>query len=207
MLSRNGVPTVPARMRISLLVILLAFCTVAAWSQASTSSVTGQVTDASNAAVVGAEVKMTDVATNASQTAMTNEAGRYIFVNVPSGTYNLIYSKSGFSQGKVMGQKVEVGSVLTLNTTLQVGATSTSIEIKASVGAELQTTNASVGTTLTAEALDAAQPGPRRVHAGCAAARHYARRLHRGRVCPIRTLSRWTAAITPTTWPATTPAT
>src|SRR4051794_36685073 len=153
MLSRNGVPTIRTGLRISRLVLLLAFCTVAAWSQASTSSVTGQVTDASNAAVAGAEVKLTDVATNASQTAMTNEAGRYIFVNVPSGTYNLIYSKSGFSQGKVMGQKVEVGSVLTLNTTLQVGATSTSIEIKASVGAELQTTNASVGTTITSETL------------------------------------------------------
>jgi hypothetical protein len=111
------------------------------------------VTDPQNAVIVGAEVKVTDVATNAVQTALTNETGRYVFVNVPSGVYNLTYSKAGFSQGRVMGQKVEVGSVLTLNTTLQVGATSTTIEIKASAGAELQTTNASVGTTITSEAL------------------------------------------------------
>src|SRR6266705_5258434 len=142
-------------MKLSLccLAALLSLGTTLVRSQTSTSSITGQVTDQQNAAIVGAEVKMTDVATNAVQAASTNETGRYVFVNVPSGIYNLTYSKAGFSQGKVMGQKVEVGSVLTLNTTLQVGATSTTIEIKASAGAELQTTNAAVGTTITSETL------------------------------------------------------
>ena len=49
------------------------------------STVTGVVTDQSNAAVPAAEVRLNDLSTNAALTASTNEAGRYIFVNVPPG--------------------------------------------------------------------------------------------------------------------------
>lgn len=136
------------------LAIYLSFGTTAAWSQATTTStVTGQVTDPSSAAVPGVEIKLIDTSTNSAQTTLSNEAGRYIFVNVPSGVYNLTFSKSGFAQSKVMGQKVAIGETLTMNSALQVGATSTTVEVVASAGAELQTTNAQVGTSLTSEAL------------------------------------------------------
>src|SRR5207302_9491278 len=49
--------------------------------------------------------------------------------------------------------KVTIGTALTLNMTLEVGATSTVVEVKASAGAELQTLNATVGTTITGESL------------------------------------------------------
>jgi hypothetical protein len=125
-----------------------------AWSQAtSTNTITGQVTDPSNAAIAGAEVKLIDTSTNIVLTSVTNETGRYIFVNVPSGTYNLAFTKSGFSQEKVSGQKAEVGTTLTINASLQLGSTSTTVEVSAAVGAELQTTNAQVGSTLNSEAL------------------------------------------------------
>src|SRR6266702_2767987 len=48
---------------------------------------------------------------------------------------------------------MECGTALTINATLKIGSTSTTVEVAASVGAELQTTNATVGSTLTAEAL------------------------------------------------------
>ena len=56
-------------MKLSLccLAVLLSLSTTLVRSQTSTSSITGQVTDQQNAAIVGAEVKMTDVATNAAQ--------------------------------------------------------------------------------------------------------------------------------------------
>jgi len=50
--------------------------------------------------------------------------------------------------------EVEVGAVLTINATLQIGATTTTVEVTATSGAELQTTNASVGTTLTTSQLE-----------------------------------------------------
>src|SRR5438477_1114845 len=123
-----------------------------AWSQ-STGTVSGQVTDQQGAAVAAAEVKLTDPTTNKSLTTLTNETGRYIFLNVPSGSMSITVAKPGFSVRKFDAQPVEVGQVLTINAVLEVGSTSTTVEVSAAAGAQLQTTNATVGTTLTSNSL------------------------------------------------------
>ncbi len=120
---------------------------------ASTGTVSGQVTDRQDAVIVGAKATLTDTSTNNVQSTSTNEAGRYVFLNVPPGVYNLNVSKEGFSQAKIVGQTVEVGLVLTLDLSLDVGSTTTSVEVKAAAGAELQTTNATVGTTISGDPL------------------------------------------------------
>ncbi|HEY2012193.1 MAG TPA: carboxypeptidase-like regulatory domain-containing protein, partial [Bryobacteraceae bacterium] len=134
--------------------ILLCLSAMPAWSQAtSTSTVTGLVTDQQSAAIAGAEVRLQDTATSSVQTALTNDTGRYVFVNVSSGTYTVTISKQGFTTYKVAAQQVQVGTTMTVNGSLQVGATSTTVEVTAAAGAELQTTNAAVGTTLGSDAL------------------------------------------------------
>jgi hypothetical protein len=134
------------------LVCLGIFLTAAAGqarAQSSTAgTVAGQVTDAQGSAVPGAEVRLTDTTTNSSFTSTSNDVGRYIFPTVAPGTYNVSFTKAGFSAYHVNGQHVEVGLALTLNAVMQVGATSTSIEVSASAGAELQTMNATVGSTV-----------------------------------------------------------
>ncbi len=109
--------------------------------------------DEQNAAVPGAEVKLVDLSTNGVQSTISNDAGRYIFTQVNPGTYNLSFTKAGFSAYEVNAQKVEIGMVLTLNAKLKVGATSTTVEVTASSGAELQTMNATVGNTLSGTSL------------------------------------------------------
>ncbi len=135
-------------------VSLLTWTAPNAWAQAgSTGTVSGQVTDRQGASIQGASAVLTDTATNSSQSTTTNEAGRYIFLNVAPGVYNLSLSKEGFSQARLAAQAVAVGLVRTLNVTLEVGSTATAIEVNASAGAELQTTNATVGTTISGDAL------------------------------------------------------
>jgi hypothetical protein len=142
---------------LSLAVCLASLLTLSgppAWAQSSsTGTVSGQVMDRQSALIVGAQVTLTDTSTNSVQTTSTNDAGRYIFANVAPGTYNLTVSKEGFSQAKVIGQNVEVGLVLTLDLSLEIGSTTTSVEVKAAAGAELQTTNATVGTTISGDPL------------------------------------------------------
>src|SRR5215475_1138780 len=121
---------------------------------ASTGAVSGQVTDQQNAAVSGAEVILLDIAKNTSLTTVTNEEGRYNFVNVPPGLYDLSVSKTGFIRAKAPGQKVTVGLVLTVNVALQLGSVTESVVITSVSGAELQTTNATVGTTLTGKTIE-----------------------------------------------------
>src|SRR5947207_1473693 len=118
------------------------------WGQStSTGTVSGQVTDPTNAVVVGASVALVDTHTGTSRTATTNEAGRYVFVDVAPGTYDIKVTKAGFSQAVINGQKVDVGLALTENVALKVGGGTESIEVVAS-GAALQTMNSTVGTTI-----------------------------------------------------------
>lgn len=124
------------------------------WGQAtSSSSVSGRVTDQQGAPIPGVEVRLTDPSTSTAQTTTTNNDGRYLFANVNPATYTVVFSKAGFTTFRVESQVVEVGSAVTVNATLQVGAVSTTIEVQAEAAAELQTTNATVGTTINSKAL------------------------------------------------------
>jgi hypothetical protein len=120
---------------------------------AATGAVSGQVTDQQKAAVPGAAVRLTDLATSAVRTTTTNDAGRYEFVSIPPGQYDLTVSKTGFAQTKVNRQTVQVGLALTLDVELQVSATATTVEVTASAGAELQTMNATVGSTISGDSI------------------------------------------------------
>ncbi len=125
-----------------------------AWSQATSSAtVAGLVTDEQNAAIVGAEVRLLDLATGSNQSTVTNDTGRYVVVNISPGNYTIMIVKEGFAVFKISSQKVDVGTSLTINAALRIGSTSTTVEVHASTGADLQTTNATVGNTLTSAAL------------------------------------------------------
>jgi hypothetical protein len=135
---------------------LLFFAASPAWSQAtSVSTVAGLVTDEQGATVAGANVRMVDSATSQTFSSITNDQGRYAFINVNPGTYAITITKEGFSQFKIGAQKVEVGTAMTVDAVLRVGSTATTVEVVAAAGAELQTTNAAVGSTLDSQALAA----------------------------------------------------
>ena len=133
------------------------FCVVLtspAWAQSSNSgTVAGTVTDPSNAVVNGANVTLTDTSTRSLRSVSSNEAGRYIFVDVAPGTYELTVAKQGFSTSKTQ-TTVRVGESTTANMTLQVGGSNVVVEVTA-VGNELQTMNATVGNTITGTVLEA----------------------------------------------------
>ena len=92
-------------------VVVVALCCLFALSPSalfsqSTGTVNGLVTDPSGAAVAGATVTLTDTATAAARTALTNEAGRYAYVSVPPGVYNLT---DGLPRFEVDGSKGNCG--------------------------------------------------------------------------------------------------
>ena len=135
----------------SLLVFVVASAVVS-WSQSTASgTVAGTITDQSGAVVADAQVKLTGTATGTSRNAATDSSGHYIFVNVDPGYYNLTAVKTGFATSKTSGE-VRVGTTTTLNLALQVGGTTTIVEVQAS-NTELQTLNATIGNTVGSDML------------------------------------------------------
>ncbi len=118
--------------------------------QASSGSVSGQVSDQQGSAVPGAEVTLLDTATSGTQTTATNDSGRYTFAVVPPGIYDITITKAGFKVHKAAGQRVSVGLVLNLNVTLEVGSVAETVVVTATAGNELQTVNAQTAALLPA---------------------------------------------------------
>src|SRR2546421_699265 len=131
---------------------LFALSSSALYSQTA-GTVVGLVTDSSGGAVAGASITLTKKPPSTPRRTTSNEAGRYIFANVNPGTYDIKVTMKGFRQSAVTGQDVSVGQTLTVNVTLEVGAMAETVEVKVVTGAELQTENATMGSTVTGDML------------------------------------------------------
>jgi hypothetical protein len=115
-------------------VYLALFASVAGLSYAQSigsGTVTGTVTDQSNAIVRGAKVTLRNPVTGYDQSTVTDESGVFRFNNIPQNGYRLTAAASGFS---VANQEVEVRSSvpMTVNISLTVSSSSTTINVEAS---------------------------------------------------------------------------
>ena len=129
-------------------------CVSSVWAQSSSSgTISGQVTDQQHAAIVGAEVLIVDPTTNISTKATTNQDGRYLITNVQPRKYVVTITHTGFSTRRMASVDVEVGGTTTIDAILDVGQVSSVVEVTAASGAELQTVNATVGTTVSGASL------------------------------------------------------
>ena len=96
---------------------------------------------------------MKDTSTSEARTITTNSAGRYVFVNLPPGTYDITVTKTGFQKVSIPNNVIAVGMVTTQNVALKVGADTETVEVQSS-GVELQTLNATVGNQVSGLALE-----------------------------------------------------
>ena len=93
-------------------------------------TITGTVTDQSNAVIRGAKVTLHNPVTGYEQSAITDEMGGFRFTNVPLNPYQLSADATGFS---ALSQEVEVRSSvpLALNLNLMVASGSTTVNVAA----------------------------------------------------------------------------
>jgi hypothetical protein len=120
----------------------------------STGTVVGVVTDQTGAVIPGATIVLTDVSTKAARTTTANMTGQYVFVSVAPGNYTVSATMAGFSTVKITNQTVSVGTQTTADFKLSVGAQTSTVEVQGANNSDLQTLNATVGSTVTPEAID-----------------------------------------------------
>ena len=105
---------------------------------AGTANIQGTVADSTGAVVPNATVTLTSVATQVKRTSKTSSSGGYLFPGIPIGGYNLEVTAPGFKRYVQNGIVLEVGSNISVDPTLSVGATDEKIEVQAE-GLALQT--------------------------------------------------------------------
>jgi hypothetical protein len=130
-----------------LVVTLLLLCPAAPLRAQALSGINGTVTDASGAAIPGANVKITNVDTNVTRETESTTAGTYYITDLIPGTYTVRVEKSGFKVSVQKDVTVVGGTISTANAQLEAGTVSTEVVVNAPTVA-LQTEQPEVGTTI-----------------------------------------------------------
>src|SRR5215510_10202991 len=97
----------------------------------ASSSIQGTVTDKTGAAIVGAEVTVTNAETGVSRSMKTGSDGGYRFDPLAVGYYNLSVSMTGFDKSRAERVQTLVGATTTQNFTLGVGSATETVEVNA----------------------------------------------------------------------------
>lgn len=125
--------------------LLVVHCSALMAQSATTSALTGTVTDPSGAVITGATVTLTNVGTGQTRTAITDASGSYKFSLIPPGNYSVTFAASGFKTLEIPSVTVNVTETNVLNRSLEVGAQSQQVTVESTTQA-IQTQNATVGT-------------------------------------------------------------
>ena len=119
----------------------------------TTSAIVGQVSDATNAAVPGATVTVTNRETGATRKAKTDDAGRFNFPQLKPGSYSVRVEAEGFEPQKNDSVVSGLGQKQTVDFKLQVAQASETVEVS-SEPALINPEDANTSTNLDAPALE-----------------------------------------------------
>lgn len=130
----------PVRYR---LIATLLVSALAVWAQ-STASLSGYVTDPSDAVIAGATVVITNAETGAVRRVTTDSQGRYIATPLETGTYRIDVRAPGFQPVERTGVVLNIGAQESLNFKLPVGTAQNSVTVAADA-THIETENGQVG--------------------------------------------------------------
>jgi len=136
----------------SMLLALLSLFSSLSPAQTFRGGINGSITDPSGAAIPGAKVTATDVATAVVRDTVSSGAGEYSFNDLPLSTYTIRVEASGFQTTEITGVQVEAGKIHTLPVMLTVARQAAVVEVSADA-LSLDTTTVTQTTVLDGQAL------------------------------------------------------
>ena len=80
----------------------------------------------------GAQVSVTEIATNDARQLTTDAQGRWVLPNLKPGTYRIVVSLDGFKTGALDQVKLDVGGIRETEVTLEVGAAAETVTVTGS---------------------------------------------------------------------------
>ncbi len=117
-------------LRTSIFAILLVSCfAVGGLAQTDTATITGVVTDPTDAAIPGASLSVVNAATGLKYEAESNAAGVYEIPALPIGDYRVTVKHEGFQTLERRGVTLHAGDRARIDLRLQVGAVNQVAEV------------------------------------------------------------------------------
>jgi len=98
-------------------------------AQGTGGRILGRVADPSGAVLSAVKVTATNDATGVARDTSSNDSGDYVFPDLPVGTYSLSFDLTGFKKTVRHAIALDVNQVITLNMTMQLGATQEVVDV------------------------------------------------------------------------------
>lgn len=125
----------------------------AAYSQVLTGTITGIVTDPTDAVVPGAAIAAKDSATGKEYKTTTDAKGEFTLTNLPNSIYSVTVDNPGFARAQVARVELGVSQVVKVPVKLEVAQTGTEVVVE-SQATTVQTESAELKNTVTRSQLD-----------------------------------------------------
>ncbi|MGD0155692.1 MAG: TonB-dependent receptor [Terracidiphilus sp.] len=132
---------------------LFAACGLLSAQTGATGAITGTVADPTGAMVVGAQVKVTNVATGETRTLQSNDHGLYVASLLQPGQYTVVVTKQGFKAASSTDVQVIVAETAALNIRMEPGAVTETITV-ATTNVQLQTESSELGRVTDSEMVE-----------------------------------------------------
>lgn len=128
--------------------VLISLLSIPAVAQVATAELSGSVLDSSGAAVAGAKVTATNVATNLAHETVSDSGGNYILSFLQPGQYTLSAEAGGFRKLVQSGITLQINQQARVNLTLEVGQVAETMEVTGQAPL-LESESSSLGTVVT----------------------------------------------------------
>jgi len=122
-------PTLRRSVLSCILIATVLLLLLPAFGQSTGGRIIGRVSDSTGAVITGANVSLVNEATGVSRQTKTDQSGDYTFVEVAPGNYRVEYVLQGFKKDIRTNVTLDVNQVVTLNATMQPGATQETVEV------------------------------------------------------------------------------
>src|SRR5258707_4473822 len=130
-------------------VLVLALVLPLASRAQDTGYISGTVSDKSGAAIVGADVVITNTAGRLARTTTTNADGAYVVAGLPGGTYDIVVTATGFQKYTAQRVVLDVAEKRRIDVQLTVGAVSSEIIVTGDTIAQVSTESSEISSTIT----------------------------------------------------------
>lgn len=126
------------------LTLLIAGVAAPLFAQSDAGGLRVFVVDSSGGVIPGADVRVANVATNTTDSRVSNQEGYAIFAPIPRGTYDVEVSLAGFQTVRIRSVSVDVQQSRLVRATLELAQVAEAVEVTAAV-APVQTEEGSLG--------------------------------------------------------------
>src|SRR5580658_517941 len=133
--------------------IFLVLSTTANAQVTAVAQVSGQITDSTGAAIVNADVTMTEISKHEVHATKSDVSGSYTLPNLPVGAYRFEVKAPGFKDYIQNGIELVVNNNIQINAPMQVGSASEKVEVSATASM-VETKENSISSLVSQQAIN-----------------------------------------------------